>query len=140
MREGIFQLKVRQEFAILPEREKFEKGVALFNARDFFECHDVIEEIWMEWRGPDRKFFQGIIHVAVGFYHLDNENYRGSRSQLSKGIAKLEQFQPAYYDIELKIFLTQVSSCLQWVTQREQGLETVPFDAGSIPTLRFLNQ
>jgi uncharacterized protein len=133
-------LKFQPEFTILSQREKFEKGVELFNSRHFFECHDVIEEIWMEWTGSDRTFFQGIIHIAVGFYHLDNENYRGSRSQLSKGIAKLQRFQPAYYGIELKSFLTQTSLSLHWVMQREQGLETAPFDVGIIPTIQFVNQ
>jgi hypothetical protein len=133
-------LKFQPEFSILSERERFEKGVELFNNRRFFECHDVIEDIWMEWRGSDRTFFQGIIHVAVGFDHLDNENFRGSRSQFLKGIAKLERFQPAYYGIELKTFLTQTSLCLQWVMQREQSLETGPFDAGLIPTIQFVNQ
>jgi Uncharacterized conserved protein len=133
-------LKFQPEFTILSQREKFEKGVELFNSRHFFECHDVIEEIWMEWTGSDRTFFQGIIHVAVGFYHLDNENYRGSRSQLSKGIVKLQRFQPAYYGIELKSFLTQTSLSLHWVMQREQGLETAPFDVGIIPVIQFVNQ
>ncbi len=94
----------------------------------------------MEWRGGDRTFFQGIIHVAVGFYHLDNENFRGSRSQFLKGIAKLERYQPAYQGIELRTFLTQTAQCLQWVMQREQGLESGPFDNGLIPTIQFVNQ
>jgi len=133
-------LKFQPEFTILSQREKFEKGVELFNNRHFFECHDVIEDIWMEWRGSDPTFFQGIIHIAVGFYHLDNENYRGSRSQFSKGLAKLERFQPAYYGVELKAFLAQTSLCLQWVMQHEQGIDTAPFDEKLIPTMQFVNQ
>lgn len=134
----LFQLKVQPEFAILSEQEKFEKGVALFNSRDFFDCHDVIEEIWLERREKDRTFFQGVIHVAVGFYHLGNGNYRGSRSQLTKGISKLQEFQPSYYGIELKRFLAQTSRCLHWVMQLEQGTEIEPFDAVLIPTLEYV--
>jgi len=131
-------LKVQPEFAILSEREKFKKGVVLFNSRHFFDCHDVIEEIWLGRREKDRTFFQGIIHVAVGFYHLDNENYKGSRSQLTKGISKLQEFQPAYYGIELKTFLAQTSRCLHWVMNREEGMEMEPFDTGLIPSLEFV--
>lgn len=94
----------------------------------------------MEWRGSDRTFFQGIIHIAVGFYHLENANYRGSRSQLSKGISKLQQFQPAYFGIELKFFLAAISPCLQWVIEREQAPDAAPFDVTMIPTLQFVNQ
>ena len=133
-------MKFQPEFAILSQQEKFEKGVVLFNSRHFFECHDVIEEIWQEWRGKDRTFFQGIIHVAVGLYHLDNGNFRGSRSQLTKGISKLQQYGPAYYGIELKDFLAQVSQCLYWVHQREEGIRKPPFDVTLIPRLRFVDQ
>ena len=111
----------------------------MFNSRRFFECHDVIEEIWMEWRGRDRTFFQGIIHIAVALYHLDNENFRGSRSQFLKGIAKLERFQPSYYGIELETFLKQTARCLNWVLEREQGSQAAPFDATMIPTIQFVN-
>ncbi|HTY12096.1 MAG TPA: DUF309 domain-containing protein [Bacteroidota bacterium] len=132
-------MKFQPDFTILSEREKFEKGVELFNSRRFFECHDVIEEVWMEWRGSDRTFFQGIIHIAVGFYHLGNENFRGSRSQFLKGIAKLERYQPSYYGVELENFLKQTSRCLHWVMEREQGTGTAPFDESLIPTIQFVN-
>jgi uncharacterized protein len=133
-------LKFQPEFAILSQQEKFEKGVVLFNTGHFFECHDVIEEVWQEWTGKDRTFFQGIIHVAVGFYHLDNENFRGSRSQLTKGIVKLQHYGPVYYGIELTRFLAQVSQCLQWVNEREEKIATAPFDVTLIPRLRFVDQ
>jgi len=131
-------LKVQPKFAILSEEEKFAKGVALFNSRDFFDCHDVIEEIWLERRQKDRTFFQGIIHVAVGFYHLDNGNYKGSRSQLSKGVTKLQPFQPAYYGIELNTFLVRTSRCLEWVIQKELGVQEEAFESGWIPSLEFV--
>ncbi|HTX17545.1 MAG TPA: DUF309 domain-containing protein [Bacteroidota bacterium] len=136
--EALFQLNLRPKSAILSEEEKFAQGVALFNSRDFFDCHDVIEEIWMERRGKDRTFFQGIIHVAVGFYHLDNGNFRGSKSQLSKGVAKLEQYRPAYFGVELADFLGRTARCLEWVTERERGGSTESFDAAWIPTLEFV--
>ncbi|HTR80811.1 MAG TPA: DUF309 domain-containing protein [Bacteroidota bacterium] len=133
-------MKLQPEFSILSERERFARGVALFNARNFFDCHDAIEEIWMEWRGNDRTFFQGIIHVAVGFYHLENGNFRGSRSQLTKGITKLQRFRPAYFGIELEDFLDKTSRCLQWVVDREQGQDAPTFDTRLIPTIQFVNQ
>ena len=133
-------MKFQPEFAILSQREKFEKGVVLFNNGHFFECHDVLEEIWQEWTGKDRTFFQGIIHVAVGFYHLDNENYRGSRSQLTKGLSKLQRYEPAYFGIELNDFLARVSLCLHWVNEREEGAKTGSFDVTLIPILRFVDQ
>ena len=92
----------------------------------------------MERRGKDRTFFQGIIHIAVGFYHLDNGNLRGSKSQLSKGVAKLQPYRPAYFGVELAEFLTRTARCRDWVTEREQGGNAGNFDAGWIPALKFV--
>ena len=39
-------------------------GIVLFNRGDFFEAHEVWEQLWME-PGEDKKFFQGLIQAAV---------------------------------------------------------------------------
>ncbi|MBD1372668.1 DUF309 domain-containing protein [Hazenella sp. IB182357] len=55
--------------------------------RDFYTCHDVLEELWLE-EGRD-PFFQGLLQVAVGFYHLENENRRGAIKSMTAGLDKL---------------------------------------------------
>ena len=44
-------------------------GVVKFNECDYYECHEVWEELWTEYRGPSRKFYQGLIQAAVAFYN-----------------------------------------------------------------------
>src|SRR4030095_10133752 len=68
-----------------------QKGVAEFNAGKFFECHDTLEEIWQGIRGPARDFFQGLIQISVGFYHLRNGNLRGGERPLGKGLRALRR-------------------------------------------------
>ena len=46
-----------------------ERGIALFNRGEYFDCHEVLEEVWTSERGRRRLFLQSLIHVAVGFYH-----------------------------------------------------------------------
>ena len=60
-----------------------EKGIVEFNDEAFFECHDTLEEVWMEVRGQERLFFQGLVQVAVGYYHLTCENYPAQSTCLS---------------------------------------------------------
>lgn len=67
----------------------FERGVEEFNGQFFFEAHDTWEELWMQTTGPHRLFYQGLIQVSVGFYHLSNGNYKGACSQFGKALAKL---------------------------------------------------
>ena len=39
---------------------RFLKGIDEFNEELFFECHETLEEIWLEDHGEDRKFYQGL--------------------------------------------------------------------------------
>ena len=51
-------------------------GIAYFNDCEFFEAHEVWEELWADYQGPSRKFYQGLIQTAVCLYHFGNGNAR----------------------------------------------------------------
>ena len=77
-----------------------DEGIRLFNDGKFFECHEVLEEIWTRERGPRRLFLQAVIHIAVGFYHCQRGNPAGARGQLSKAFRKLTFYLPSYEGID----------------------------------------
>jgi predicted metal-dependent hydrolase len=72
-----------------------ERGIALFNHGEYFECHEVLEEAWTPERGERRLFLQSLIHMAVGFYHSERGNPTGAQRQLRKGLRKLSTYLPA---------------------------------------------
>jgi uncharacterized protein len=72
-----------------------ERGIALFNHGEYFECHEVLEEAWTPERGERRLFLQSLIHMAVGFYHSERGNPTGAQRQLRKGLRKLAGYLPA---------------------------------------------
>ncbi len=71
------------------------RAIALFNEREFFRCHEVLEEAWTPERGPRRLFLQALIHVAVGLYHHQRGNPTGACRQLRKALRKLSAYLPA---------------------------------------------
>ena len=77
-----------------------ERGIGLFNHREFFECHEVLEEIWTPERGPRRLFLQALIHFAVAFYHDQRGNPVGATRQLRKGLRKLERYLPEWEGVD----------------------------------------
>jgi hypothetical protein len=79
---------------------RLQHGIDLFNRREFFVCHEVLEEIWTHERGPRRLFLQGIIHFAVAFYHDQRGNPVGASRQLRKGLRKLAVYLPAWEGID----------------------------------------
>ncbi len=74
----------------------FRRGIDLFNAGDYFECHEVLEEIWTHSQPPDRWFLQALIHFAVGFYHHRQGNRNGATRQLLKGLRKIQGYLPEW--------------------------------------------
>ncbi len=80
--------------------ELLQRGIRLFNDREFFQCHEVLEEAWTPERGPRRIFLQGLIHLAVGFYHCQRLNPAGAIRQLRKGLRKLAAYLPSCEGID----------------------------------------
>lgn len=54
------------------------RACAEFNSGLFYECHESLEEIWQEERGPVRDLYKGLIQVAAAFVHLSRGNYTGA--------------------------------------------------------------
>ena len=79
---------------------RLQHGIDLFNRREFFVCHEVLEEIWTPERGPRRLFLQSLIHFAVAFYHDQRGNPVGASRQLRKGLRKLAAYLPACEEID----------------------------------------
>jgi len=47
-----------------------------FNAGQYYEAHDVLEDLWLSERGPDHAFFKGLIQFAGAFVHLQKQAAR----------------------------------------------------------------
>ncbi|HEY9789665.1 MAG TPA: DUF309 domain-containing protein [Candidatus Obscuribacterales bacterium] len=75
-----------------PNSPLFRRGIDLFNKGEFFECHEVLEELWKNQPEPERQFTQGLIQVAVALHHLRAGNRTGARKLLTRGIARLRKF------------------------------------------------
>ena len=70
----------------------FQKGVKAFNERNFYDAHEHWEELWLDYKLEDSKFIQGLIQLAVSYYHLFNSNLNGAKSMIKKCLGKLENF------------------------------------------------
>jgi predicted metal-dependent hydrolase len=85
----------------MKESEQFRRGITLFNARKFFEAHEVWEELWLAESEPEKTFLQGLIQVAAAFHHHGRGNSRGTQSLLAAGLAKLASFPDDHRGIAL---------------------------------------
>ena len=119
-----------------PLPQALRQGIDEFNRACFFEAHETLEDLWRETHGPLRTFYQGLIQLAVGLYHLCNDNRRGARNQLEKGLAKLEGFQPVCQGIEVDALCRDAR---HWLARlKAAGDEALSVDTERLPKIRRL--
>src|SRR5215216_431978 len=89
------------------------RGIEEFNRGEFFECHEYLEEAWMQESGRIRYLYQGILQVGVGFYHLQNGNWRGATGLLRNGTTRLKEFEPETLGVDVAKLVRESEHCLQ---------------------------
>lgn len=114
-----------------PGRVTFEHGIELFNRCAFFECHEVLEELWRPERGARRLFLQGVIHLAVGFYHHQQGNRMGAERQLKKGLKKLAGYLPECEGLDTALLYRESVAWLERISRGEAP--------GEFPQIRSLH-
>jgi uncharacterized protein len=108
------------------------RGIEEFNRGEFFECHESLEEAWMQESGRVRYLYQGILQVGVGFYHLQNGNWRGATGLLRNGTVRLKEFEPETLGVDVAKLVRESERCLQEL--ETLGRERIgEFDTSQIP-------
>ena len=91
------------------QRKLLEEGITLFNRGEFFDCHEVLEALWLESSGDRKKFLQGLIQVAVALHHLHNRNRVGAERLLAAGMEKLREYAPEDELIDVNALLAALA-------------------------------
>jgi predicted metal-dependent hydrolase len=102
---------------------RFREGIKLFNSAEFFEAHEVLEDVWRAAPVAEKKFLQGLIQVAVALYHHSKENRVGARSLLARARRNLSGYPDKFRGIDLKPLL---KSLARWQAALEDGRPTPP--------------
>ena len=89
------------------------EGLRLFNEEEFFEAHDVWEELWSESLGDEKRFLQGLIQASVSLFHFGNDNFGGARKLYDTCRQKLDPYRPNFMGIDLDTFLNDYQRCFQ---------------------------
>lgn len=66
----------------------FDRGVALWNARDPHPAHEEWEALWHEEEGPRRQWLQGLIQVAAALFHVERGFYATGFVKLMRSAAE----------------------------------------------------
>ena len=116
---------------------QYRAGVELFNNCEFFEAHDVWEELWAEYRGPSRTFYQGLIQVAVALHHFCNGNVRGAKKLYVSSRAYLDPYRPMHLGCDLDHLFLEMEECFGEMLALEEGAPAVEINPELIPEIHL---
>ena len=72
-----------------------QNGIELFNEGKYWECHEDLEDPWMECNHQPAKYvFWAVIQVATALYHFENKNLTGASGMLNKAKEKFKICTP----------------------------------------------
>ncbi len=75
----------------------------LFEAKLYFEVHELLEELWMGEFGKYREFLQALIQLGVAYYHLTNYNLRGFELLLKNARELLKPYSGKLYGVNVDL-------------------------------------
>lgn len=90
--------------------------------RDYFECHEILEEYWKEAPIHEReKHWVGLIQIAVGLYHYRRNNRIGATKMLvsAKTIITQEQAKLTKLGIDVSSLLSQVTNVIESIQNQK---------------------
>ena len=91
------------------------RGLGLIREGAFFEAHEELEDEWRTAPAAERDFLQGLVHVAVAWYHAGRGNLPGCERQLEKATRRLGPYEPRHRGVDVAIVLDDVSRARELV-------------------------
>lgn len=105
------------------------RGFDLFDQREFFDAHEVLEEAWRDETGPIRELYRGILQIAVAYLHIQRGNYPGAWKMFQRANRWLDPFPDHCRGVDLAQFRQDYR--LVEESLRRLGPERIDlFDAG----------
>jgi len=119
---------------------RYLQGIEHFNACDFYEAHEVWEDLWQDYSGPDRRFYQGLIQVAVCLHHFGNGNTRGAKKLYHGCQTYLNDYRPFHLGVDLEKLLEELTACCQPILDSPEEFPKVEIVPDLIPEIHLEDQ
>jgi predicted metal-dependent hydrolase len=110
-------------------------GIVLFNRGDYFEAHEVWEDLWMDQSQPEKRFYQGLIQAAVGLCHFCNGNVRGAIKLYRSSREYMSKFDSPFLGLDHAAFWEQMARCFAELLAAPDPDKRIVPDEDLLPTL-----
>ena len=88
---------------------KIKEGIELFNEQKYWECHESLEDLWMEDKNDSARYiYWAIIQVAAACIHYRDSKIIGAQGMINKAREKFRRTR------ELHVLTPIVLKYLDW--------------------------
>ncbi|MBU6410143.1 MAG: DUF309 domain-containing protein [Verrucomicrobia bacterium] len=104
----------------------FAAFIALFNKGQFYEAHDVLENLWLADRhGSNGAFYKGLIQLAGAFVHVQKKRRGPSAALLKLARENLAKYASPHEGLDLH-------AARQWISRWLEDLQSPDFELASL--------
>jgi uncharacterized protein len=116
---------------------RYLQGIEHFNVCDFYEAHEVWEELWADYQGPSRRFYQGLIQVAVCLHHFGNGNIRGAKKLYYSSRDYLKDYLPKHEGVDVEKLFAQLEICCREILESQEEFPKIEIVPDLIPEIHL---
>jgi len=112
---------------------RLREGIRLFNDRQFFASHEVLEDLYQETELENRPFLEGLIQLAAAFrLFADFGETKGPVRMIYQALIRFENFPPAFLQVRVKDLCQAAET---WAKAAEAAHDRPSIEA--IPKIQF---
>lgn len=124
----------------LPEAAR--KAIALFNAGDYYQQHDLLEALWRDEPRRIRDLYQGVLQVGVAYFQAQRGNDRGALKMLLRSERWLADLPAICQGVDVETLrqdAARVKAALEdRIRRRRAGATLPPFDPALFRPVRLV--
>jgi predicted metal-dependent hydrolase len=73
-----------------------------FNRQEYFEAHEVLEDLWLATHDDRRDFYKGLIQTAAVFLKLKEGKPDPAARLAARALALLERYEPRFRGLDVR--------------------------------------
>lgn len=114
----------------------FSEAVGFFNKGEFWESHEVFEDVWRMQKGDVKKLAQGFVQAAAAFSYVKLRRYESIIYLFDKSVEKLRAAVYLLPEVHVNRLVQAILTAKAEVQRLgESGLEN--FDPALYPQIEF---
>lgn len=101
----------------------YQRGIVMFNRGEFYDAHEILEDVWRASVDPEKKFLQALIQTAVALHHHSTGNVVGCQSLMARALRNFKGYPEEYCGVRLEPLRAAMG---EWLRALSEGGELPP--------------